>query len=325
MGTGSRDGNEFRPSLVAFSTGAIVTVMLLAVASPARAAVTIGPTDTAAPPSGLTGCGPNPCTITNTVGTGLTLSSPIDGVIVRWRIQTANATATWRLRTLRQTTPGTPGVFLGGGAGNPEVVSPGGERTFDSALPIASGDLVGLDGPPSATAALAYRSLPDGQNRRFIPPLGEAESRSPNGFGGGFVGLFNADVEPDCDADGLGDETQDPSLLGGDCPLRGRALTLDANKNKVKKGRRVTLTGRLTEVARQGECQGAQTVELERKRPRVTSFTTVAQLQTDAAGAFSTRRKVRKTFEYRAQVAAGGGCAEQISNTERVKVKEKKK
>jgi hypothetical protein len=325
MGTGSRDGSGLWPLLAASSAGAIATVMLLAVASPARAAVTIGPTDTAAPPSGLTGCGANSCTITNTVGTGLTLVSPIDGVIVRWRVQTANATATWRLRTLRRTAPGTPGVFLGGGAGDPEVVLPGAERTFGAALPIASGDLVGLDGPPSATAALAYRSVPGGGNVRFSPPLGEGESRSPNGFGGGFVGLFNADVEPDCDADGLGDETQDPSLLGGTCPLRGRTLSLEANKNKVKKGRKVTLTGRLTEVARQGECQGAQTVELQRKRPRQTSFTTVAQLQTDAAGAFSTRRKVKKTFEYRAQVAGGGGCAEQVSNTERVKVKKKKK
>jgi hypothetical protein len=234
MGTGSRDGSGLWPLLAASSAGAIATVMLLAVASPARAAVTIGPTDTAAPPSGLTGCGANSCTITNTVGTGLTLVSPIDGVIVRWRVQTANATATWRLRTLRRTAPGTPGVFLGGGAGDPEVVLPGAERTFGAALPIASGDLVGLDGPPSATAALAYRSVPGGGNVRFSPPLGEGESRSPNGFGGGFVGLFNADVEPDCDADGLGDETQDPSLLGGTCPLRGRTLSLEANKNKVK-------------------------------------------------------------------------------------------
>jgi hypothetical protein len=311
-----------RGLLCAGVTGLLVLTALVS-ADAGRAAVTIGPTDTAAPPNGLTGCGADPCTFTNLSATGLTLTAPFDGVIVRWRIRTANATATWRLRTLRQTTFDFPELFTGGAASDEEQVVPGGERTFETRIPIASGDLIGVDGPASATAPLAFRSISGASNRRVNPPLDEGESRSATGFGGGFVGLFNADVEPDCDSDGFGDETQDPSLFGGNCPIRGRILTLDANKNKVKKGKTVILSGLVTELTRQGECQAVQTVDLQRKKPSQSTFTTVEQLQTDTGGNFSTKRKVKKTFEYRAQVPETATCAGQTSNTEKVKVRKK--
>jgi hypothetical protein len=102
-----------------------------------------------------------------------------------------------------------------------------------------------------------------------------------------------------------------------------RILTLDANKNRVKKGRMVTLTGRLTEIVRQA-CQSGQTVDLQRKKPSQAAFTTVEQLHTDAAGSFSARKKVKKTFQYRAQVAETATCAAGTSNTEKVKVKKTK-
>jgi hypothetical protein len=103
-----------------------------------------------------------------------------------------------------------------------------------------------------------------------------------------------------------------------------RTLTLDANKNKVKEGKRVTLTGQLTEIVRQGPCESGQTVALQRKKPSQSTFTTLEQLQTDAAGHFSTKEKVTKTFEYRAQVAETATCLGQTSNTEKVKVKKPK-
>jgi hypothetical protein len=129
---------------------------------------------------------------------------------------------------------------------------------------------------------------------------------------------LSAMLEPDCDSDGFGDETQDSAPA---CP---RTLTLDANKNKVKKGKRVTLAGQLNEVVRQGPCESSQAVELQRKKPSQPTFATIEQLQTDAAGAFSTKEKVKKTFEYRAQVSETATCGGQVSNTEKVKVKKKK-
>ena len=47
----------------------------------------------------------------------------------------------------------------------------------------------------------------------------------------------------------------------------------------------------------------------------------VAQLQTDAQGTFSLKTKVKKTFEYRAQVVETGTCTAALSNSEKVKVK----
>jgi hypothetical protein len=85
----------------------------------------------------------------------------------------------------------------------------------------------------------------------------------------------------------------------------------------------VTLSGQLNQIVRQGPCESGQTVELQRKGPSQTTFKTVEQLQSDAAGNFSTRKKVKKTFEYRAQVPETSTCAGQTSNTEKVKVNKK--
>jgi hypothetical protein len=136
---------------------------------------------------------------------------------------------------------------------------------------------------------------------------------------------LSAILEPDCDGDGFGDETQDPDVpLGGPCPKGTRTVILDANKNKVKKGRKVRLSGQLTEVVKQ-VCQSGQTVELQRKKKRApdTAFSTFRALQTEQAGNFATRVKVKKTFEFRAQVPETATCAGQVSNTEKVKVKKK--
>ena len=135
-------------------------------------------------------------------------------------------------------------------------------------------------------------------------------------------------VEPDCDGDGFGDETQDLELTGPSCPpppKANRTLTLDANKSKVKKGKRVTLSGRLSAATGQGPCESSQTVELQRKRPKQTAFTTFAQVQTDTQGSFSLKKKLKKTFEFRAQVVETAACTAAQSNSEKVKVKKKRK
>jgi hypothetical protein len=86
----------------------------------------------------------------------------------------------------------------------------------------------------------------------------------------------------------------------------------------------VTLSGRLTPAARQGPCESGQTVELQRKRPKQTTYTTFTQVQTDAGGNFSLKQKVKKTFEFRAQVVETAACTAALSNSEKVKVKKKK-
>jgi hypothetical protein len=244
-------------------------------------------------------------------------TAPFDGVITAWSYQAAASPPDLKLKVAH---PAGGGAFTIVGESGVKDPAPHVLSTYtDVGVPIQAGDLIGFaltdDGEcnrASATHSTLVRAedVPVGQTRAFSPSGGQLD--------------ISAALEPDCDSDGLGDETQDPSLLGGTCPLRGRTLTLDANKNKVKKGKKVTLSGQVTEFLRQGECQATQTVELQRKRPSQSSFTTVEQLQTDAAGAFSTKERVKKTFEYRAQVAETATCTAGLSNTEKVKAKKPK-
>jgi hypothetical protein len=53
------------------------------------------------------------------------------------------------------------------------------------------------------------------------------------------------------------------------------------------------------------------------------SLCPIEQRQTDAAGNFLAKKRVKKTFEYRAEVAETATCGAGLSNTEKVKVRKK--
>jgi hypothetical protein len=192
----------------------------------------------------------------------------------------------------------------------------------DVGIPVEAGDVIGLYFPGNTPCLRGPR---DGYLIHYIG--GDAPPGTAGTFGTTSDLQFDlsAILEADCDADGLGDETQDPGLPFSEaCGKGSRALTLDANKNKVKKGKKVTLSGRLTTAARQGPCDVNQSVELQRKRPSQASYTAFTQVQTDSQGSFSLKRKVKKTFEFRAQVVETAACTPALSNSEKVKVKKKK-
>jgi hypothetical protein len=245
------------------------------------------------------------------------------GVITSWSFQAGAPGNSGKMLVMRPT--GGADEFTVVGKTDLQVFTPGPAQTFETRIPVQGGETLGMRMPTSGVCldfvsssgdAVRYNTTaqdpPDGSTQTLNVPLAD------------YRVLVAASVEADCDGDGLGDETQDPSVLGGSCPLRGRTLTLDANKNKVKKGKKVTLSGQLNEIVRQGECKAAQTVQLQRKRPSQSAFTTVKQLTTDAAGNFSTKRKVKKTFQYRALVPETDACLGQASNTEKVKVRKPK-
>ena len=134
-------------------------------------------------------------------------------------------------------------MFIATGGGSAESVAPGAERSFATRLSIRAGDLIAVDGPASAAAPLAYRSG-GGTNARFNPPLLEGDpARSPNGFGGGFNGMVSAQLEPDADNDGFGDETQDKCVgtagTANGCPS---TVTIDKLKQKGDSKLKVTAT-----------------------------------------------------------------------------------
>jgi hypothetical protein len=203
-----------------------------ALAAPAAsAAVRLGP-DISAAPGGNTGCGGSDCTLVNLAAPGLTFAAPFTGVLVRWRIQTAGATADWRLRTVRGPVVNT---WIATGTGAFESVVPGAERSFATRLKIQAGDLIGIDGPPSGTAPLTTAS--GGNFSSFHPPLLEgAAPQAPDTNGAGFIGKFNADLEADADGDGFGDETQDlcpvDARTQAPCLCRGTPATINGTAGR---------------------------------------------------------------------------------------------
>jgi hypothetical protein len=144
------------------------------------------------------------------------VTAPIDGVIVRWRMRSASA-GTASLRVLR---PAGSGKFVGAGTSAPitlaSVSSPGEDRSYfaTTRLTVLQGDYIGLDRQRKTGAVYAQRSGNAFDVIQWDVPLADGESEGPDASYEGAELLLNADVEPDKDGDGFGDESQDncPSI-----------------------------------------------------------------------------------------------------------------
>jgi hypothetical protein len=139
-------------------------------------------------------------------------------VVVRWRVRVTEAEGGGTPARLKVIRP-VGGSYLGISTSATRTIAdpaPGSAVTYIYATsqPIRAGDLVALDlsGPNNNTR---IRSAPQVGTTQFRwqPPLANGETRPPNQtFTDAEEHMFNADVEPDCDNDGLGDETQDTNL-----------------------------------------------------------------------------------------------------------------
>jgi Ca2+-binding RTX toxin-like protein len=197
-----------------FVTAALsAAVVLLALASPAPAAITIGSDLTAS--DGTDACGVA-CTGIVTAIPGRTTASPITGVVVRWRVGDGVGQLTFRVaRPAANTYPGDD-THTGGGRSAPvtvttppsdEVGEPPVISTFPTRVPISAGDHIGVD--LTATSRVGVRDRAGAEAAIFVPPLGAGERREAQVVLDDFEAVVNADVEPDADRDGFGDETQD--------------------------------------------------------------------------------------------------------------------
>jgi hypothetical protein len=72
-------------------------------------------------------------------------------------------------------------------------------------------------------------------------------------------------------------------------------------------------------------CESNQTVQLQRKKPKKGSFAILAQVQTNAAGSFSTKRRIKKSYVYRAFIAETLACDAATSASKKVKLKRNSK
>jgi hypothetical protein len=205
---------------------------LLALSPASFGAVTIGSDLNPAPDTWI-GNSANTFTLAQlTPAGGPALQSPMIGVVVRGRIRTDGGSTDhpFRLRVLRPNlTAGTGTGVATGPAETPPVGST--MHTFNARLPISAGDGVGVDGAPTPAGGPPQPGQPFGAYLAsvggslvpdWIPALADGQTRAPSSVNSDLELLVNADVEPDGDRDGYGDESQDRCPIdafpaGGPC------------------------------------------------------------------------------------------------------------
>jgi hypothetical protein len=150
-----------------------------------------------------------PCTMftgDNANGTPSAVA-PFDGVVVRWQVKSGSFPNAVALRALRSAGAGS---YIGVAASDEGSIRQTGISTFGARMPVKAGDIIALDdrdggakvaASSTSTAIFTFTSI--GISPPRIPsPQHNREL------------LVNADIEPDVDGDGYGDETQD--LCPGD-------------------------------------------------------------------------------------------------------------
>jgi len=196
--------------------GGLAVFAVFAGADPAAAAVTVG-SPLGARANLVTTCRSSAgCTATAAALGGRPVAIGEDGVIVRWRLRSASR-GTAALRVLR---PSPGGAFAGVRAGPPRRLAiraragRDARYVFTARLPVERGDVLAVDLGRGPAAVFHLRSGPGYEALSFEPALAASEPRAPTRALDGAELLLNADIEPDADGDGFGDETQDncPSI-----------------------------------------------------------------------------------------------------------------
>jgi hypothetical protein len=222
----------------------IAVISVAALPGSAHGAVTIG-SDLAPDPVGGPCNTPQPCTAASTAHPGLQVMSPFSGVIVRWRVRNDGVDGAGNPVTMRV-------INLVGGSGvgistgdTQTVLDENGLNASTQVFPtrhsIAAGNLVALDIPAPNGNLLIQAIAAQSSLSHWRPPLPNGGTHvAPNEQLMGEY-TYNADVEPDADGDGYGDETQDqcPTNAGtqGACPPTPTTTT-PSKKKKCKKGQK---------------------------------------------------------------------------------------
>jgi hypothetical protein len=188
----------------AFSVAAVSLLM----APGAQSATLVGSPLTAPVAPGMRACTPS-CTDINTVipEAGANLTAPFTGVIVRWRMIGNAAGGSFELRLVH---PEGGGQYTGAGASDPEVPLGVGPTVFPARLTINAGDMIGINVSEGLFWSGNTVNVTGGQYMSVQPTLTDGPPpQMPNFTVNDLESGVNADVEPDADGDGYGDETQD--------------------------------------------------------------------------------------------------------------------
>jgi len=233
------------PAAVAAAAIALAGALLLVFPARAPAATTLGSDLTVTPNAG-TVCSvtppPSTCTFTQTVLPGRQVTAPVDGVIVRWRVrQTFSGDfGPMALTVLRQVSGTTfTAVRSSSVADPPNVTSTPVSHVFETRLPIAAGEFAGIHLYDNCCMDVSEVGGSGAAVLRWVPILSDGSTDAGSPVADSEY-LFNADVEPDADADGFGDETQDqcPSDASthGSCPEQPSPSDADPPETTIASG-----------------------------------------------------------------------------------------
>jgi hypothetical protein len=200
---------------ILFASALAVAGLGLAAPAGAPAATTLG--QTFPPMSDLSCGGLNNEVVQVHRASGISYAAPSPGVLTSWAFEASTLDST--TLTLRVYRPGAPQNFtVINEAGAPQpIAQSSGLHSFPTQIPVAAGDLIGVlttDGP-CETNTLNGGDVYDGHMGGAMPiPIGTSALFSE---GSGNIVDISAKLEPDCDNDGLGDDTQDSNVTAA-CP-----------------------------------------------------------------------------------------------------------
>jgi hypothetical protein len=202
--------------------GLILAVLALAAPTSAGAAAQIGTTF----PGATGSCGEN-FTALQTTSAASSYAAPAAGVITSWSVHPEVASPTALKFKVGRAAGGNDFTIVG--ESPPKVPTPGVLNTYtDVRIAVHPGDMIGYyaDLAPMTFTACG-KTDSNFAARNVTGDQAPGTTATYSGLVPSFQISFSALLEPDCDGDGFGDETQDPNVPpGGPCPIRNRTLTL---------------------------------------------------------------------------------------------------
>jgi hypothetical protein len=171
---------------------------LLAASSAQAATVTVGSPLTASFSFSFTG--PVTAAKATLAEPGASVTSPVTGTIVRWRLVVESTGAPFALRVLRPAVGGETGV----GTSSQVTPTSTGTQTFDTNLPVKAGDLIGLDLVTGSSRVGEAVPVAGSTVYQWNPALADGSTAPQNTtFPNSELG-FNADVEKPSNTFSLG-------------------------------------------------------------------------------------------------------------------------
>ncbi len=205
-------GARTRSAATAVSLALLTTLLSLWSASAATAStVTVGPDLTGLSSGGAFTCEvPGGCSFSQGAPS---YTSPVSGVIVRWRVISSGGPLT--LRVFNGST--------GGAIGPTATATSKSLQEFPAALPIGAGEQIGVDLPENGSS-IAYLIQSGASIPYWSPGLAPGAARAPDSTTKGFQLLLNADVQP---APGISSLTPASTTIRAGAPvtISGHDLT----------------------------------------------------------------------------------------------------